>query len=207
MTKLSHSAARLLLAQQRRMTSLMDMEIASAGPDMVFTKADWVPLYYDRGHAVSDARGRIVAFRALTLKGQFLWMVFAQDKARGYHASTDDPFEAIEMAKASWAHRRAVRQEWDLVERTARDLILGRQRFDVRIEDLHASPLCHLGGEGFRRAIGCGRVNRMPGWLAALAMKIEPQMGFVIHAAIQRHAAAQQAEAQQAEAGAEGLPA
>ena len=36
-----------------------------------------------------------------------------------------------------------------------------------------------------------GRFNRMPGWLAALAMKIEPQMGFVIHAAMQRHAKAQ----------------
>lgn len=202
MTKLSHSAARLLLAQQRRMTSLMDMEIASAGPDMVFTKADWVPLYFDRGHGVTSDCGKITAFRALTLKGHFLWMVFAHDKARGYHASTQDPHDAIDMAKASWAHRRAVRQEWDLVERTARDLMLGRQRFDVRIEDLHASPLCHLGGEGFRRAIGCGRVNRMPGWLAALAMKIEPQMGFVIHAAIQRNAAAQGGEAR-----AEGIPA
>lgn len=196
MTKLSHTAARLLLAQQRSMTSLMEMEIASAGPDMVFTKTDWVPLYYDRGHAVTAERGRITAFRALTLKGQFLWMVFVQDKVRGYHAMTDDPFDAIELAKASWAHRRAVRQEWDLVEATARDLLTGRQRFDVRIEDLHASPLCHLGCEGFRRAIGFGRVNRMPGWLAALAMKIEPQVGFVIHAAILRHRATQDADAQ-----------
>ena len=196
MTKLSHAAARLLLAQTRRMTSLMEIEIASAGPDMVFTKADWVPLYFDRGNGVTSDCGQITAYRAMTLKGHFLWMVFARDKSRGYHASTQDPHDAIDMARQSWAQRRAVRQEWDLVERTARDLIRGRQRFDVRIEDLHASPLCHLGGEGFRRAIGCGRVSRMPGWLAALAMKIEPQMGFVLHAAIQRHAAAQRAEEQ-----------
>ena len=190
MTKLSHAAARLQLAQQRKSTSLIDQEIASAGPDMVFTKADWVPLYFDRGNDVSGDRGRIVAFRALTLKGQFLWMVFAQDKARGYHASTDDPFEAIEMAKASWAHRRAVRQEWHVIEATARDLIWGRQSFDVRREDLHASPLCSLGAEGFLAAIGAGRAQRLPGRLAALLMKIEPQMGFVLYEAMQREAAA-----------------
>lgn len=196
MTKLSHAAARLLLAQQRTMTSLVDMEIASAGPDMVFTKADWVPLYFDRGHGVTSDCAQITAFRALTLKGHFLWMVFARDKVRGYHASTRDPHGAIDMAKASWAHRRAVRQEWDLVERTARDLILGRQRFDVRREDLHASPLCHLGAEGFLRAVGCGKAQRIPGRVAALLMKIEPQMGFVLHAATQRHAAARKDEAE-----------
>jgi hypothetical protein len=38
------------------------------------------------------------------------------------------------------------------------------------------------------------RVTRIPGWLAALLMKVEPQMGFVIHAAMQRHVAAQSVE-------------
>ncbi len=188
MTKLSHADARLTLAKQRRMTSLLDKEIAAESADMTFSKTDWVPLYFDRGNKVISDCGQIWAFRALTLKGEFLWLVFANDKVRGYHALTADPHTAIDLAKASWAHRRAVRRDWDIVERAARELLLGRLRFDVRIEDLHASPLCHLGGEGFRRAIGMGRINRMPGWLAALAMKIEPQMGFVIHAALQRHA-------------------
>lgn len=188
MTTLSHSTARLLLTQQRRMTSLVDREIASAGPDLVFSKADWVPMYYDRGQSVTSDCGKITAFRALTLRGHFLWMVFARDKARGFHASAHDPLEAIERAQVSWAHRRAVRQEWHLVEATARDLIWGRQRFDVRREDLHASPLCPLGAEGFLRAIGCGTAQRIPGRLAALLMKIEPQMGFVLHAAMQRRA-------------------
>lgn len=189
MQKLSHSTARLLLAQQRRMTSLMEMEIASSGPDLVFTKADWVPMYFDRGHAVTSDCGKITAFRALTLKAQFLWMVFASDKARGFHASTHDPHDAIDKARAAWAHRRAVRQEWHLVESTARDLLWGRQSFDVRREDLHASPLCTLGAEGFLAAIGAGRAQRIPGRLAALLMKVEPQMGFVLHAAMQRRAA------------------
>ena len=194
MPKLSHSSARLLLAQQRPMTSLVDREIASAGPDLVYTSADWVPLYFDRGHGVTSDCGKITAFRALTLKGHFLWMVFARDKARGFHASTDDPHRAIEMALTAWAHRRAVRQDWHRVEATARDLIWGRQRFDVRREDLHASPLCSLGAEGFLAAIGAGRAQRLPGRLAALLMKIEPQMGFVIYEAMRREAAARAPE-------------
>lgn len=189
MTKLVPAQARLMLARQRTMTSLLDMEYAAEGPDMLFSKTDWVPLYLDLGNAVKSDCGQICAYRALTLRGVFLWMVFASGKGRGYHASTDDPHEAIERAKAAWDKRRAVRQDWDLVERTARDLIWGRQRFDVRREDLLASPLCHLGAEGFLRAIGARRAQRLPGRLAALLMKIEPQMGFVIHAAMQREAA------------------
>lgn len=198
MTKLSAAAARLMLAKTRPMTSLMDKEILAESADLVFTKTNWVSLYYDRGHKVTADCGQIWAFRALTLKGQFLWFVFHKDKVHGYHASTPDPFEAIEMGKKAWDQRRTVRQEWHLVESTARDLILGRQRFDVRIEDFANSPLCHVGFDGFRRAVGMGRINRMPGRLAALLMKIEPQMGFLIHAAQQRHAAAKLANPEQA---------
>ncbi len=194
MTKISHTAARLKLAKQRQMTSLMDQEILSHSTDMVFTKADWVPLYFDRGNKVTSDDGQMSTYRAVTLKGELHWMVFTPKKACGYHAFCSDPFEAMEQAKACWAHRRAVRQDWDQVQRTARDLLTGRQRFDVRMEDAEASPLCTLGIEGFRAAIGIKRINRMPGWLAALLMKIEPQMGFVIHAAMQRHAASKTIE-------------
>lgn len=192
MTQITHTAARLTLAKQRQMTSLIDQEIASHGTDMTFSKADWVPLYFDRGNAVTSDDGLLTAYRAVTLKGALLWLVFTPGKVRGYHASCDDPFEAMERAEHSWAQRRAVRKDWDTVESTARDLLVGRQRFDVRIEDLKASPLCALGIEGFRSAIGLGRVTRIPGWVAALLMKIEPQMGFVIHAAQHRHEATQE---------------
>lgn len=191
MTKISHTAARLQLAKQRQMTSLIDQEILSHSTKMMFTKADWVPLYFDRGNKVTSDDGQMSAYRAVTLKGELLWMVFTPTKECGYHASCSDPFEAMECAQTSWANRRALRQDWDQVEHTARDLLTGRKRFDVRIEDLAASPLCTLGIEGFRATCGMKRVTRIPGWFAALLMKIEPQMGFVIHAAMQRHAASQ----------------
>jgi hypothetical protein len=146
MTKLSHNAARLTLAKQRQMTSLLDKEIAAVSSDMMFYKADWVPLYFDRGNKIISDCGQIWAFRAITLQGQFLWLVFNKDKVHGYHGLTKDPHEAIEMANASWAHRRVVRQDWDIVESAARALILGRLHFDVRAEDLHrrAEPLDDL---------------------------------------------------------------
>lgn len=197
MTKFSHKVARQLLVQERGPGTMSYRKIIEGSADMVHYRADRVPLYYDRGNKVASACGKIAAYRAVTLRGQFLWLVFHEDKALGYHALCLDAGKAIAMAQDAWARCRAVRQEWDTVERTARDLIWGRQRFDVRIEDLWASPLCHLGFEGFRRAIGMGRVSRISGRAAALLMKIEPQMGFVIHAAMQRHAAAgQMTEAQ-----------
>ncbi len=191
MTKTKHIAARLLLAKQRPLTSLIEKELIAGTADFEYDKSDWVPLYFDRGNAVTSDCGTITAFRAATLQGQLLWMVHTPGKSCGYHADCDDPFDAIEQAKTSWASRKAVRQDWDLVEQTAKDLLWGKQRFDVRIEDAHASPLCTAGVEGFRSAIGLGRFTKMPGWMAAVLFKVEPQMGFVIHAAMQRHAAEQ----------------
>lgn len=189
MTKISHSTARLLLAKQRQMTSLIDQEIASQSSDMVFTKADWVPLYYDRGYAVQSDCGQMTAYRAVTLKGEYLWMVFSPTRTRGYHASATDPVEAMEQAQQSWSERRTVRSNWVEVEQTAKDLITGRQKFDVTIEDVYASPLCSLGIEGFREAFFIKRFNRVPGRLIALLMKVEPQLGFVIHEAKLRQGA------------------
>jgi hypothetical protein len=176
-----------MLAKQRQLTSLIDMEIIAESTDMVFQKTDWVPLYMDRGYSVVSDCGRMRAFRSITMKGQLLWLVFTPGKTRGYHATAVDPLDAMEQAQESWAKRREVRQNWDQVERTASDLIWGRQRFDITIEDLDACPLCTLGIEGFRNAIGMRRVTRMSGRAAALLMKLEPQMGFVISASMERH--------------------
>jgi hypothetical protein len=169
------------------MTSLIDKEIISEGADFEFYKTDWVPLYYDTGYAVTSDCGKITAYRAATLRGQLLWLVFSDGKARGYHALDDDPVAAIERAKAVWTRRSMVRKNWRDVEDAARDLITGRQKFDVRMEDAEASPLCVLGIEGFLRNIGMARVRKLPGPIAAILMKVEPQMGFVIFEALQRH--------------------
>lgn len=187
MTDFKHQAAKRLLAKQRQMTSLIDKEIISSGGAFVFDKTDWVPLYYDTGYAVRSDCGDIIAYRAATLSGQLLWLVFTTGKKRGYHAIADDPVQAMADAKAVWARRAMVRANWEDVTRTAGELRAFRARFDIRIEDAEASPLCSLGIEGFMRAIGMGHVRRMPGWLAGWLMKLEPQMGFVIYEAMQRH--------------------
>ncbi len=187
MTNLTHPAACLRLAQDRPMTSHIDSDVIAVSADMVFDRSDYVPLYYDLGHKITSDCGTIDAYRALAMTGDFHWLVFTPGKRKGYHAQCEDPFEAMERAKQCWAHRRAVRQEWVSVEATARDLLWGRQSFDVTVDDLIASPLCHMGIEGCRKTLGLSRVTRISGRLAALIMKIEPQMGFVIHAAMQRH--------------------
>lgn len=187
----SHAPALRMLAKERQMTSLIEKEIISAGADFVFDKTNWVPLYFDRNYAVTSDCGKMTAYRAVTTKGQLLWLVFTPAKSHGYHALCADPVAAMEEAQRAWARRRAVRQDWASVERSARDLIFGRQKFDIRLEDAQASPLCTLGIEGFLAAIGMSRVKRISGRMAGLLMKIEPQMGFVIYEAMQRHRAAQ----------------
>lgn len=174
------------LARQRQMMSLIEQEILAGAGFFSFDKADWVKLWRDPGHAVTSDCGRITAYRAITLEGTLLWHVFHADKKRGYHATEADPFEAMELAVDSWTRRRQVRARWGEVEKIARDLRTGRQRFDVLVSDAHRSPLCTLGTQGFLNAIGMGHVNGLNGRLAGMLMKVEPQLGFAIYEAYQR---------------------
>ena len=187
MSRSKHRAAKHLLASQRQMTSLIDKEIISSGSEFAYYRKDWVPLYYDTGYAVTSDCGKLIAYRAATLRGQLLWLVFHPNKKHGFHAIADDPLLAMDHAQAAWARRAHVRKNWSEVEDAARDLIIGRQNFTVSLEVADASPLCALGIEGFMRSIGMARVRHMPGRLAALLMRLEPQIGFVIYEALQRH--------------------
>lgn len=181
-----HETARRTLAKQRQMTSLMDKELISISDDLVFDRTDWVPLYFDKGYGVRSDCGTATAYRAITLDQQLLWLVFSDSKSRGFHAMSNCPVQAIADAQQTWARRSAIRRDWYLVERTAKDLMTGRAKFSVSMEDANASPLCSLGIEGFMRSVGLGRVQKIPGRLAALLMQIEPQTGFVIYQAMER---------------------
>ncbi|MGR3493338.1 MAG: hypothetical protein ACU0DW_14905, partial [Shimia sp.] len=59
-----HAAARLLLARQRPMTSLMEQEIAAETSDMEFHCTDYVPLYFDLAHRIESDCAQMVAYRA-----------------------------------------------------------------------------------------------------------------------------------------------
>ena len=101
------------------MASHLEKEFTADSADVPFYKADLAPMCFDRWHKVGADFGQIWAYRAVT----------------------DDPRLAIDMAKAAWVQRRTVRQDWHLVARAANILLMGRVRFDLRIEALHASPL------------------------------------------------------------------
>jgi hypothetical protein len=158
------------------------------GRDIVVDRENWVRMWVDRGHCVRSACGLIEAQRGITIEGQPLWLVRHRDKAHGYHSAHSDPREAITEAEAAWAERRRVRQRWDEVEKIARELLRGRRRLRITIEDAYESALCEVGTRAFMRRVGLGRVRTLPGVAVALLMKIEPQVGFVIFRAHEREA-------------------
>jgi hypothetical protein len=174
------------LARQRQMTSLIDQEILASGDTFSYDKADWVKLWCDPGHAVTSDCGTITAYRAITIDGTLLWYVFREGKTRGYHASAQDPIAAIDEASNAWMRRKQIKARWKDIEKIATDLRTGRQSFEVRVSDAHASPLCSLGIDGFMRSVGLGGFSRISGRLAGMLMKVEPQLGFVIYEAWRR---------------------
>ncbi|MFN6977785.1 MAG: hypothetical protein ACK4OP_06660, partial [Gemmobacter sp.] len=177
---------RLALAMQRPMTSLLDRAILSVTAEFAFDTENWVRMWVDPGHAVASDCGQCTATRGITTEGRLLWLVRHRDKAHGYHSAASCPFDAIAEAEWAWAERRRVRRNWAFVESLRRDLVAGRRRMTVEIDDAHRSALCATGIEAFMRRIGLGRVQRVSGRVAALMMLIEPQVGFVLAAAWER---------------------
>jgi hypothetical protein len=174
------------LALMRPMTSLIDREILSRSAAFQFDSANWVRMWLDPGHVVASDCGAATAWRGISYDGRLLWLVRHRDKRHGYHSEAACPFDAIAEAEHAWAERRRVRALWPQVEALARDLRRGRKRFEVRLEDAHASALCAVGIESFLRRVGLGRATALPGRAAAMLMRIEPQVGFVILAAYER---------------------
>lgn len=175
------------LAMQRPMTSLVERDFLTHSKDIVFERESWVDAFIDYGHTVSFDMGRTTALRGVIVRGDRLfWLVRRKNKRFGYHSTLDDPLAAVEEAEAAWQHRKRVREQWSLIEDLARDLIAGRKKFRVTIEDAYASPLCSTGIESFMHSVRMSGIRETSGRVAACLMKIDPQVGFVIYEAYMR---------------------
>lgn len=175
---------RLKLAMDRQMTSLIDREMASTSVSIVREREDWVDAFVDYDHVVSFDGGETRAYRAVSVsEGTLFWLVRRNGKTKGYHSDCSDPLAAVEQAQEAWRNRKLIRGDWDAVEQLARDLLLGRKRLRVRIQDAYSSPLCGMGMSAFMRRMRISGVTEVSGWLAAILMRIEPQVGFVIYQA------------------------
>lgn len=175
---------------QRPMTSLLERDILTVSNELVYDYQNWVAAFVDREHKVSFDGGLTTAYRAISISdGVLFWLVTRVDKKFAYHSEKLDPMDAVLDAEAAWIGRKAVRRQWHKVEELARDLLLGRQKFDVRVDDAMRSPLCGMGIREFMRRNRMQNVKQVSGRVAALLMKIDPQVGFAINQAFHRHSA------------------
>lgn len=175
-----HEPLKSKLTKTRQMTSLMEREFAANTPDISYNSENWVRIWIDQGHKITSDCGTLTATRAIDFEGTLVWFVNHPQKKHGYHSTLHDPFAAMDEAQGAWTQRANVRKNWDHVKAMEGDLAWGRKSFVVTIEDAHRSPLCSLGIHWFLKRVGLGGSLRISGRLAALLMRLEPQMGFVI---------------------------
>ncbi|WP_090207141.1 hypothetical protein [Yoonia litorea] len=178
------------LVSLRPMTSLVEKELAIVTGAIKRETVNWVPMWVDWDNAVRAGASLATAVRAITDAGELLWYVRHDTKKHGYHSSADDPFHAVEQAEDAWNHRRRVRRDWARVEVVRKDLLWGRRKFRVLVQDAYDSALCSLGIQWFLKRMRLSHVDGISGRTAAILMKIEPQLGFVIHQALERETAA-----------------
>lgn len=182
------------LARERQMISLMEKEIIPLVEPFARKRENWVPMWVDLGNRVTCETGQAFALRAISDKGELIWFVRQDGQRLGYHSEETDPFAAMAEARAARNARRQVRQNWDQVKQLRGDVLKGRRKFTVDIEDAYASPLCRLGVDGFMRRLGLGRVKRIPARLLALLAIFDEQVGFVLWQAAKRQEATASAE-------------
>lgn len=186
-----HARLKSMLVKHRQMQSLMEKEIAVLSDDFEFTTENWIHLWVDHAQQVLSECGTTRAFRGISVDEEPMWLVRHRDKIYGYHSLAKDPVTAIEEAQRAWMHRKEVRRNWAQVEEIARDLAAGRLKFDVHVEDAYASPLCTAGIKAFMKRFRISHVKSITGRRAAMLMRADNQVGFVIHEAWKREMSAQ----------------
>lgn len=184
--KLSTALLQNTLINTRQMTSLIERDLALATTDVKRETVNWVPMWVDWNHTVRSDCNTATAMRAISDRGELLWYVRHDTKKHGYHALHHDPFDAIAEAMEAWRKRRLVRKQWADVRRLSQDLLMGRKKLTVTLEDAEESALCTLGIKWFRETLHISHKTTLSGRTAAALMKVEPQMGFVIYEAAQR---------------------
>lgn len=176
------------LAVERKLLSDDFPGLRPLNGDIVRHSESWVRMWVDNSWAVYSDCGMMYARRGLTDDGQIIWLVQHLERPLAFHTVGHNPEMAFRRALEAWrrcdemkAHRREIRG-------LVRDLILGRERFDVSVVDAAESPLSAVEVRGFLSRMGLSRKHRISGRLAALMALIEPQMGMVIWIAHKRRA-------------------
>jgi len=171
------------LADERRMMSQSERDTLVENAVFTYVDRTWVTLWYDPGHAIRSNCGGMTAYRAITTTGDLLWYVAPEGDAPVYHAQCADPFEAIEHATVALGAQADLNRRWIHIERLAQDLRSGALQFDVTLEDARLAPICPNGFRALMASVGLFGARSISGRTAAVLMKVEPSVGYIIHAA------------------------
>jgi len=177
-----HKATRLKakLAIERRLVDATTTRVTKETGDIIRNRESWVRMWVDGSYAVHCDQDLMTAQRGITDDGQIIWLVRHPYRSAAYHAVAHDPAVAFARAANAWRRCDALRDRLPEIRALARDVVLGRVRLSVRLEDAAASPLSAVEIRGFMQRFGMSRTQAIPGRLALALMLVEPQVGFVL---------------------------
>lgn len=189
---------RARLAVERKLISADFPGFVKQDGDIVWHRQSWVGMWVDRSFHVLSPCATMTAHRGITTDGQIIWLVDHPMRPRDFHAVGHDPMMAFRRASEAWARCDELRQRRDEIKALTRDVLLGRVRLDITIEDAAASPLSAVEVRSFMASFGMAGARRISGRLAAVLAMVEPQVGFVIWTAHERRQARRRARDVQA---------
>lgn len=184
---------RARLAVERKLISADFPGFHKQDGDIEWHSESWVGMWVDRSFRVASPCATMTAHRGITKDGQIIWLVQHPMRPRAFHAVGHDPVMAFRRATDAWARCDELRQRRDEIKALTRDLLLGRARLDITIEDAAASPLSAVEVRSFMARFRMAGTRRISGRLAAVLAMVEPQVGFVIWTAHARRQAQREA--------------
>ncbi len=174
------------LADARKHASPAERDQAADGRDFEFDDGDGVPVYFDRGNRIVSDDGLHVAYRAVTFRGELLWIVFTSGKPRGYHSDAGDPYDAFEECRQALIRRRQVEADWDEVRALAWKLRFGLARLEIRASDARSTPVSRSEMRYVMKRYGRPGGETISGFVLAWLMRFQPRLGFVLREAAVR---------------------
>ncbi|WP_417524254.1 hypothetical protein [Marinovum sp.] len=179
---------RARLAVERKLLFAEYPGLQATPGDIQWQSEAWVKMWVDMSYCVFSEDGAMYARRGITDDGQMIWQIRHLQRPLAFHALGHDPEQAFTRASTAWARCDALAERRGEIKALCRDLLLGRERFEVTVEDAAASPLSSVEVRFFMRRMGLSRRRRVSGRLAALMALVEPQVGIVILTAHRRQA-------------------
>lgn len=164
----------------------VDPLLPQGAPEVVRDHRHWVTCWIDRHQTVNSADGTSTASRAITDRGEMIWVVRRSGQPRIYHSPKVAPFEALADAHKALTEWHRVKLLWSEVRKLRRQVLSGAMNFHLTAEDVYRSALSPVSVQSCLRWFGMTHRASLSARNTALLSYLDEDALFCLWTAFER---------------------